>query len=385
MKANRQYWLFGLILLGFLLLSAHFYTYHDAVTKGFSDVVPYVKMATAPDFTSFHALSNDFAIHHLERWPVHLFVGTIISITGLDFWTAYRLGVLVCLLLVIFLVGQLQCSATAKKAFLVLVLFSPYTFRQYLAVPAMISDCLFYTAVIGFAVGMYKRNLVMLTGFAVLACLARQTGIILVPILLVYCLIYRVELKKTLLMIGLVALTFLLVKELSQILFIPKSTNYVFMHTLGIFVWLMNEPHWLEWIDFIGRYGLMLISILPMMILLRPGQVVQWWYVIFFLILGAQPLLAGPFVTGSNIDRLAIYGLPFLGLLFLEEAITAKQLVVFTILTVLVSFQPQFSLLHFVAGGRYYFVALAVFVGLISLLLWRKNRISNQTKNRYFY
>ena len=117
MKANRQYWLFSLILLGFLLLSAHFYTYQDAVTKGFSDVVPYVKMATAPDFISFHALPNDYDLHHLERWPVHVLVGTIISSTGLDFWMAYRFGVLACLFLVIFLVGQLQCSATAKKRF----------------------------------------------------------------------------------------------------------------------------------------------------------------------------------------------------------------------------------------------------------------------------
>jgi hypothetical protein len=94
-------------------------------------------------------------------------------------------------------------------------------------------------------------------------------------------------------------------------------------------------------------------------------------YVVFFFMLHSQPLLAGPEVSGSNVDRLAIYGLPFLAVLLLSSSWSVNALLLFITLLFFESLLPQFSLLHGVFGGRYLFLSTVLISSLISIWYWR--------------
>jgi hypothetical protein len=373
LSTNRNYWLFSIVLIIFLLSTANLFTYDGAIANGYSDIISYVKIATTLDYSLFRGLSNHVPLHHLERWPTHLVVGHLADKIDIEIWLLYRIGVLCCLVLSVYLVQLLNVTTNAKIVFLAAILLSPYTFRQYLAVPAMISDCLFYVAIVGTAVGMFNKNLWFIAGFSVLACLARQTGILLIPIILFYCFIYSIKLKRVISILGLILLTYFLITKSTQIIFIPSDTNYFLAHAFGIFYWLVSNPHLSDLLNFIGRYFLMILTLSPLLILHKRGQLIRWYYVGFFLFLGLQPLLGGPITTGPNIDRLAIYGLPFLSLVVLEQPFSGKRAIACTFLIMLNSFQPQFSILHMFTSGRYFFLALVLIVFFISIFIFLKD------------
>jgi hypothetical protein len=71
------------------------------------------------------------------------------------------------------------------------------------------------------------------------------------------------------------------------------------------------------------------------------------------------------------VDRLAIYGLPFLGLLLLFSSWSVSALLLFITLLFFESLLPQFSLLHGVFGGRYLFLSTVLISSLISIWYWR--------------
>ena len=98
-------------------------------------------------------------------------------------------------------------------------------------------------------------------------------------------------------------------------------------------------------------------------------------YVAFFFFLHTQPLLAGPAVSGSNVDRLAIYGLPFLALLLITGNNQFKWVGLFIALVFLESLLPNFSILYGVIQPRIFFVSIVLLVTLISLWI-RKDRLS---------
>ena len=146
------------------------------------------------------------------------------------------------------------------------------------------------------------------------------------------------------------------------------------MHTLGIFFWLTENPRWLDLIDFLGRYGLMLMTLSPMLLLINRLNYSDWMYVAFFFFLHTQPLLAGPAVSGSNVDRLAIYGLPFLSLLLIDGSNQVKWVGLFICLIFLESLLPNFSILYGIAQPRTFFVITILIATLITLLI-RKDRL----------
>lgn len=369
----RSYWGSALIAIAVFLLSAYSYSYTEAITKGYSDIEAYIAIAKVADIEQMHSLSSKYLWHHLERWPINLLLGVLAKNLDLELWSVYRSAVLICMAVTAFVIQRLRCDVPRKLAFFMLVLFNPYTFRIYYGVPGMMADCLFYTAIVGISVGMFNRNSMMIGLFVILASLSRQTSILLVPVLLIYCIHERVGILKTLLILGCLAISFLLNQASAKLIFQPFQSAYLMMHTLGIFFWIKNSPHWLELFDFLGRYSLMWLTLFPSLVLVGRNVKTSLVYLLFFVILQVQPLLAGPVITGSNIDRLAIYGLPFLCLIFLNGKFNSRHLMLFTILLFVTSLQPQFTFLHFVVGGRYIFVCLVFISAYVSLryFSWR--------------
>jgi hypothetical protein len=374
LKVSSPYYFYALLLIVIFLLTANPFTYEQAITRGFSDVIDYMTVANSPTIASLADLSLTHAMHRLERWPLHFLMGAMSREIGIDVWDLERVFVILAMAIILFLVNSLRAGLWQKLALFKLLIFSPYTFRQYYAVPGMLSDCLFYVSIIGLAVGMWSARWRLILISLCCACFVRQTGVLLLPILAIYCFVEKVDLKKSLVAMALGLCSFLLSKLAGHLVFTSVPEGYVAMHTLGIFFWIQQSPQWIDLIDFLGRYSLMLMSLSPILLLANRLSKRDWMYVAFFFFLHTQPILAGPSVSGSNVDRLAIYGLPFLALLLIDGSNQAKLVGIFIALVFVESLLPNFSILHGMAHPHIYFISVVLLASLISLWI-RKDRL----------
>jgi hypothetical protein len=334
-------------------------------------------VANAPDLASIHQFSQTYGMHRLERWPLHFLMGRLASMSSINVWDLERIFALLGMGITLVLIGSLRAGIWQKLAIYSLLIFSPYAFRQYYAIPGMLSDCFFYVAIVGLAVGMWKKQWILIALSICCACLIRQTGILLLPLIAIFCFVEKESYQKGGIVIALGMFGFGLSKFLSYLVFEPVSGGYVVMHTLGFIFWITQNPQWLDLIDFLGRYGLMLLTLSPIFLLINRIDCLtirDWMYASFFFFLHSQPLMAGPLVSGSNVDRLAIYGLPFLALLLIEGSNQFRLVGIFIILVFLESLLPNFSVLHGIAQPRIFFVSTVFFVTLISLWI-RKDRL----------
>jgi hypothetical protein len=379
LRGNLAYAFLAFLLSALFILTANPFTYEQAIARGFSDVIDYMAVANAPDLASIHQFSLTHAMHRLERWPLHFLMGRLSSLSSINVWEVERIFVLLGMGVTLFLVGSLRAVLWQKLAIYALLIFSPYALRQYYAVPGMLSDCFFYVAIVGLAVGIRKKQWILIGLSVCCACFLRQTGVLLLPLIAIFCFIEKVSYQRGIIVIALGILSFGTSRVLSFLVFEPVSGGYVAMHTLGIFFWLFENPQWHDLVDFLGRYGLMLLTLSPILVLInRIDRLTtrDWMYVAFFFFLHTQPLLAGPAVSGSNVDRLAIYGLPFLALLLISGSNQFKWVGLFIVLVFLESLLPNFSILHGIAQPRIFFVSIVVLVTLISLWI-RKDRLRN--------
>lgn len=372
LRAKLEYVFLALLLSAVFLLTAYPFTYDQAITKGFSDVIDYMTVANAPDLASIHQFSLSHAMHRLERWPLHFLMGRLSSLSLINVWDLERIFVLFGMGATLILIASLRAGLWQKLAIYSLLIFSPYAFRQYYAVPGMLSDCFFYVAIVGLAVGMWEKRWVMIAVSICMACFLRQTGVLLLPLMGAFCFVEKINLRKGVAVVALGLLSFGLSKFLSYVVFAPVSGGYVAMHTLGIFFWLAHNPQWLDLMDFLGRYGLMLMTLSPMLLLIKRLNCHDWMYVAFFFFLHTQPLLAGPMVSGSNIDRLAIYGLPFLAMILLDGSNQVRLVGLFVTLIFIESLLPNFSIFYSINHPRLFFIGVVVISAVISL--WMSHR-----------
>jgi hypothetical protein len=329
-------------------------------------------VANAVDLNALHNLSLTHAWHRLERWPIHSLMGLIATYLNSNVWEVERIAVVGCMMIALLLIFKLQARNWQKLALYSLLLMTPYAFRQYYAAPGMLSDCVFYVAVIGIAVGMWNRSWLLIAISLCVACFVRQTGVLLLPAIAWYAYSTNAGIQRAVQVIGMGLMSFLISKLLSFLIFQSVPGSYVGMHTLGIFYWIKENPQWPELIDFVGRYVLMLLSISPLLLLLSKRNRLPWMYVAFCFLLQSQPLLGGPIVSGSNVDRLAIYGLPFLGLLILSEenVFQLGRWILFISLLFIESLLPNFSILNGMQDGRYFYLWTVLISAMISIYIY---------------
>ncbi|CAN1499945.1 hypothetical protein MCEZE4_00467 [Burkholderiaceae bacterium] len=364
------YLFFTSLLVTVLILTGASQSYSLSITQGFSDVASYVRIATTTENQSFFLLSQDIQLHHLERWPVHTIAGLLARTLGLPIWDVYKGGVFSCLFASALLVLALKCPIRNKLAYFVLIIFSPYTFRIYYGVPGMISDCIFYTCIIGFSVGIFNRAFFLISIFTILACICRQSGALLIPILVIYAYQNKISLATTITSLLSIFICLFFIKYSTHYLFQETDNRYLGRVLFGVFDWALGTPHLNELFDFIGRFGLMLATLSPLVILVKQLNQRSYFYILGFIIILIQPLLGGPIITGGNVDRLAIYGLPILGLILLTSPISTFQLIFFIALVFICSFHPHLTILRDFNLNRYIFVALVIMVTCISTLIW---------------
>jgi len=359
------------------IATSHVFTYSEAIVNGFSDIETYYFVAQ--NGFDGNAIPN-FPQHHLERWGINVFIGYISSTLNLDLWNVYKSGVILCLLISVLLIQSLNWSDIQKIAALILVIYNPYSFRLYYSAPGMISDCLFYTSILALVVGILNRSNLLIILAITISAIARQTSLILIPILIILHLYNHISLKLALILSIEISGIFVLNKFLTQHFFGESVGGYFVQHAFGLYFWIKEcffrgsivEPKVV--FDFFARYLFFLIGLIPLILVLGKKY---WYYSVFilsFFILHTQPLAGGPLLTSGNIQRLSAYGIPFL-LPLLTAGNCKKRYYIFSVIYVIMSFHHNFSILYYTSGKFYIFGTIVIIGAAISLLLHKTIKI----------
>lgn len=282
--------------------------------------------------------------HASQRLAIPYLLGMVNRVMPVEMHRLFQIAVVLTeLAILLVLAGILKdLSVQRRQAHLVLAILAlnPWAFRAYLTFPEMIADVGF---VLGLAImlrGLVKGGGATVFAGQLMASLSRQTGLLLVPMAVVWVWRDRKSwaglivprrlalcLAMTVLAGGVYAATARVAAGFSD----PNENG---VHIYGIVTWLATEFDLLVLVQFLLRA--LAGAAIPVVFLL--GIAHRWKNHAGYsgrvptLLLGtvciwAQPLLAGPAITGGNGPRLLAMGLlP----LCLALAITLRDAGVFT-------------------------------------------------------
>ena len=354
MKNMLRYGIVSLFFFVALVLSNSYFNFNEAIAHGYNDIKSYLFISESIIGDTNYLPQ---AKYHLERWPIHFFVGFITYNTGFELLYVYRFFVLLIIIITFFSISNLKCSSKNKIAILSLLVFNPYTFRTYLASPVMLSDCIFFYSIVLLFCSISWKNFIYFNISVLLSIISKQTAIMILPILLL--LFIRDKISKKYLISSLIILVFgFLTLNLSTNFMYGKSEDsYILQHSMGIFFWLFDNPKFSEFLPFIGRYTFLLFTVLPyiLIILLNIKSRTDLLYLFGFIFLHLQPILAGPLVTTGNIQRLSSLSIPFLISPITKIKMNNNLLLSLVFFSFITSFHHNSSILDLFEIGKYIF------------------------------
>ena len=371
----QKYGIVSFLILFFLILSNNYFTVDEAIKSGYNDINSYLFIAE-----STLGLSNysPQGIHHIERWPIHYFVGTISSFTNLDLIFIYRFLVIAILVLFIFLINTIDCAEKNKIIILAMIFLNPYSFRTYLASPIMLADCIFFFSIGLITISIIKNKSTWLLAGCFFAIISRQTALLIVPVLFIFLLFSKIS-KKTFILSTLVISTFFLsIKYTTPAIYELDDEGYFVKHVFGLFIWIFDSPNFSQFFNFFGRYILFLMTLFPISLLIFKNIKVKKdsLFLFAFLFLHVQPILGGPLITSGNIQRLSSFSIPFLIGLIQNKKINKYVYLTILSFSLLNSFHHDTSILINLKYSNIVFISLISFSMLFilfQLVIKRKN------------
>jgi hypothetical protein len=172
-----------LLLIASAVLAQRWYGWNDALVLGGIDAESYEAIAlAAPAMPA--ATTERLPFHHAQRWPGPYAVGLLAGGLRLDVREVFAWASGACLLGAILLMQaafmRLGLSPWALAVCIALVVFH-YSFRFYLVAPGMLPDALFILGLALTLVGLAGAKLPLLLAGILLAGLARQSVLLLLP------------------------------------------------------------------------------------------------------------------------------------------------------------------------------------------------------------
>ena len=169
-------------LFAILLLSNRWLTFEQGMSElKATDTRHYMALATS--FPNQHV--EDIPFHQAQRFAAPMLVGAVSSVTGISHSTGFLLLTLALCLTIIFLTNQVlsevRLAPQARFLCMALLILNPYTFRFYLAVPAMVCDLVFISGMTLLALGLLRGDFRLVWLAVVTASLGRQTALLAIP------------------------------------------------------------------------------------------------------------------------------------------------------------------------------------------------------------
>ena len=132
----------------------------------------------------------------------------------------------------------------------------------------MINDCVFYTTIVAFIVGILKRANCLIIFSVTIAALSRQSSILLIPALIIFSFFKHISFKLSLILALELAVIFFSNKYLTVQLFGGSEGGYFITHALGLYFWSVESMSWMDGIAFFGRYAFFLLGLIPVILAL---------------------------------------------------------------------------------------------------------------------
>ena len=357
----------GILLILIFLISQHIFSVYNSNLLGYSDINNYIFIAD----NGFKSNVNlNIPLHHLERWPIHILIGYLSILLKIEIHYVYILFQCIVLIYTFFLIEYFKTCDIIKLSIFSLILFNPYLFRLYFCVPEMISDSIFLAGSITFIVALLNANNKMNLIGLFLMIISRQTVLLLVPIILIMYLKNIIDIKKLKKNLLIILIGFLFIKLSTRVIFnVNENNGYILYHLLV--GWKnANEFNDYESFYFIGRFIILLISISPLFLFVNKHIFRKYIYwILFFFIINAQPLISGPLITSGNIQRLGALGIPFLLPILISNTIKNKNTYkLFILLIILLSFHHRFSVFQIYEHSLELFKIILLIVPIIIIL-----------------
>lgn len=371
-KNLKKYKFTSFVLLLFFLLTNNYYNKDESINNGFMDINSYLKLY---EIIVKNKPSNDIPFYHFERWPIHIMIGYINDIFNIknSYYTYLFLNIIITIS-IIKLIEKLEIGEINKIAILSLILFNPYLLRMYICNPIAISDLLFVYSAILFVVGIEIKKITYLIIGTFIALIAKQSSIILIPIIFIYMLNKNISFKVTIIC-TITILTYHILNQYFISLYIIPDTNYINLIQNG---WKIYNKNYQLYENFILRFFIF-ISTLSGFILINIKDIKNKKYIIIiFIITLLQPILFGPNVTGNNIERLSALGIAFLIPIISYEK--SNNLYLFIITNIILSFHHHFSIIINIGFSKYIYGSIIVIIPLIIILLKKTNYILKYNK-----
>lgn len=129
--------------------------------------------------------------NHSARFIVPYLAGTLAHLTGLSeewMFTAFTIlfcGIVVAACHLMFL--ELGINAIIHSLLMALLIFNPYSFRYYIAVPAMVNDIVFVAGLavtlLGLVRGVERQGFLIILAGSIIAIAGRQNALVYMPAL----------------------------------------------------------------------------------------------------------------------------------------------------------------------------------------------------------
>lgn len=376
LDSEFNYLFFSLIAVLLLLLTNQYLSIDELSSFGYSDSKSYfcilLESCNNPDKT----------YHHYQRWPIHISIQKLILLLKIDPMLLYR-GFIVVLTVIVFLAIQsLKINTLKKLSIFFFIIFNPYTFRLYIAVPTMISDATVLIGFLLFVIGILNKSNTQILLGVFISIFFKQSGLILLPIIALffhYSFLTKFNLVSSFTAILLISSV---IAFSTNILYGPFDSSSFFDLSTGIFQWLtmekINHP---SGIGFLSRY-ILFLSTLSLIFLIKPknNNLIKICVMAFF-ITHIQPILGGPLFTGGNIQRLVAVGIPFLIPILINSKASDFRLLMFMILMFISSFHHNFSIISTYKNSMVLFISLIFLLTIIALIRFNLDFLYNYKKN----
>lgn len=319
-------WL-GSIFLILLLLLTNRYLFIVSDSQVFpGDSFSYARIASA--FPRLPTSNSVISPHHAQRFVVPYLVGGFSKLTHLWLESSFRVFAIGAMLSIVSLLTRILRRLHGLLPLhslwlLALLILNPYSFRIYIAAPFLLNDLFFQVGLTMLLLGLFEESIVIsLLGVSLAIC-SRQTGLLLIPPMVLWLILLWPRNRKR-------AAIFTGVTGILIMLAIYIVTSYVALqisgqlvsiaHVTGLLTWMRGSPSLKALMEF-GLRGIIGLTF-PIATLLgtfpRFSSIAEWsqedrlrtgCLLGFAAMIAAQPILGGPAVTAHDITRLVLLGL----------------------------------------------------------------------------
>lgn len=350
-------YLFLIIILAFILITNTYFDYNQSLLFGGTDGISYYEISEKAPRISDTPLKPI----HAERFVFPYIIGIISKITTISTFELYRiLNILLIFLINVLLINFLN-KYNKNILFILLSLLllnlNPYQTRFYISNPLIITDLFFILGSIISITGIDNKDKKKFLGGLIIASFARQSSI---AIILAIFLIKFFRKKKFFLSKLNIFLSFIIFIFIYLIGFIYSKigsqdvthSHIYFAHFFGIFVENISVKELITFLiwPFLSFGPLILFSILFIKFnnnFVKNNLDTNIFIIVFSLLIIAQPIISGVFMTGRNIIRLTSFSfipiLIFLLINFNSNLSRKFKTILFLIILSIQSCHPTFS------------------------------------------